>query len=71
MLRGRLIVRVGVLRGVIVQAGQYLECGKNSNIAADRTQSVSHGAGGASGDERVPRVGFGLPGVQVGGLAHR
>lgn len=56
----------GLARKVVVEAHDHLWFGDRIVRAVDRPQAVGHRAGSVRDDERVPRVGLGLPRVEVG-----
>ncbi|GAB2835622.1 hypothetical protein GCM10027091_77300 [Streptomyces daliensis] len=56
---------------VVVEAHDHLQFGDRLIGKLDGPQRVRHRAGGIGDDERVPRVGLGLAGVEIGDPPHR
>ena len=55
---------------IVIETDQHTELGECVITGIDSSQRVGHGPGRVGDDERIPRISFGLPWIQICDAAH-
>lgn len=56
----------GLVSQIVIETNEYLELGESLVVGVHAAQRVRHCARGIGDDERITRIGFRLPRIQVG-----
>lgn len=56
---------------IVIETDQHIQLGECVIAGIYSPQRVGHGPGRIGDDERIPRISFGLPGIQICDAAHR